>query len=47
MLKAAWNEDYGTVLEFVLRTYKDDFDASKLKAQLELLSTSFNSFEKD
>ena len=46
LLKAAWNEDYATELEFVLSMYKDDFDASKLKTQLELLSTSFSSFEK-
>ena len=46
LLKAAWNEDYATELEFVLSMYKDDFDASKLKTQLELLSISFSSFEK-
>ena len=46
LLKAAWNEDYATELEFVLSIYKDDFDASKLKTQLELLSTSFSSFKK-
>ena len=46
LLKAAWNEDYATELEFVLSMYKDDFDASKLKTQLELLSASFSSFER-
>ena len=46
LLKAAWNENYATELEFVLSVYKDDFDASRLKTQLELLSSSFNSFEK-
>ena len=46
LLKAAWNENYVKELEFVLSVYKDDFDASKLKTQLELLPSSFNSFEK-
>ena len=46
LLKAAWNENYVTELEFVSSMYKDDFDVSKLKTQLELLPSSFSSFEK-
>ena len=46
LLKVAWNEDYETELGFVLSMHKDDFDASKLKTQLELLSASFSSFER-
>ena len=46
LLKAAWNENYATELEFVLDMYKDDFDVSNLKTQLELLYTSFSSLEK-
>ena len=46
LLKAVWNENYATELEFVLDMYKDDFDVSNLKTQLELLYTSFSSLEK-
>ena len=45
LLKAARNEDYTKELDFVLNLYKDDFVPSRLRAQLELLSTYFNSDE--
>ena len=45
LLKAVRNEDYSSELDFVLNFYKDDFVRSSLRLQLELLTTSFSSFE--
>ena len=43
LLKAARNEKYYAELAFVLQHYQDDFVASSLEAQLELLATVYSS----
>lgn len=45
LLKAAQKE-YSEELQFVLKHYHNDFDASRLEAQLELLGVMFSSTEK-
>ena len=44
-MKAARREDYQEDMKVVLDTYSDDFNPSRLKTQLELLSTKFGSQE--
>ena len=41
LLKAAQKEEYSEELQFVLKHYHNDFDASRLEAQLELLGVMF------
>ena len=45
LLKASRNESYDTELQFVLDLYKDDFQPSSLRTQLELLTTCFSKLE--
>ena len=45
LMKAARREDYQEDMKVVLDTYSDDFNPSRLKTQLELLSTKFGSQE--
>ena len=44
-MKAARREDYQEDMKVMLDTYSDDFNPSRLKTQLELLSTKFGSQE--
>ena len=43
LLKAAQKEEYSEELQFVLKHHHNDFDASRLEAQLELLGFMFSS----
>ena len=45
LLKAVRNEDYTSELDFVLDFYKDDLVHSSVCPQLELLTTTFSSYE--
>ena len=40
-MKAAKNEKFDEECKFVIDFYKDDFDAAKLRMQLDILSANF------
>ena len=42
---SARNEDYQNEFDFVMQFYGNDFNSSPLKTQLQLLTTSLNTYE--